>query len=262
VERFGEAVRRRRLRAGLTQEELAHRTGLSVRGLRKLEAGDVGDPRPHTVRVVAAALGVDHAEWPPPRAAEQSPVPGREGFSWPRPRQLPAENPRAACAERDLRAIDQVIDPGPPVGVPTVLVCGPPQDATALLLRWAHRAVPRYPDGQLFGRLRGSGGGRRPPGPVLRGFLQALGVPTGEIPGPIEHAAALYRSLLYDRRTLVVLSDVVDAEQVGPLLPGGPGPAVLLTCPEDPALVAAALGAVTVAAAARAAGDHVTRGQR
>ncbi len=184
MERFGEAVRRRRLRAGLTQEELAHRTGLSVRGLRKLEAGDVGDPRPHTVRVVAAALGVDHAEWPPPRAAEPSPAPDREGFSRPRPRQLPAENPRATCAERDLRAIDQAVDPGPPVGVPTVLVCGPPEDATALMLRWAHRAVPRYPDGQLFGRLRGPGGGRRSPGPVLRGFLQALGVPTGEIPGP------------------------------------------------------------------------------
>jgi len=60
----------------------------------------------------------------------------------------------------------------------------------------------------------------------------------------------------------VVLSDVADTEQVGPLLPGGPGPAVVLTCRDEPDRVAAALGAATVAPTARAAGDRVTRGQR
>lgn len=56
VERFGAVLRQHRLRAGLTQEELAERAGISVRGLRKLECGRTTAPRPDTVRLLAGAL--------------------------------------------------------------------------------------------------------------------------------------------------------------------------------------------------------------
>lgn len=57
-ESFGGLLRRHRLAAGLTQEELAERAGLSPRGVAYLEAeGRV--PRPATVRRLAAALGLD-----------------------------------------------------------------------------------------------------------------------------------------------------------------------------------------------------------
>lgn len=55
---MGSAVRHYRLRAGLTQEELAERAGLSVRGLRKLECGGTARPHSATVRKLAGVLGV------------------------------------------------------------------------------------------------------------------------------------------------------------------------------------------------------------
>ena len=59
---FGELLRNHRLRAALTQEELAQRTGLSVRALGKLESGQTVRPRPVTVRLLAAALGLPESE--------------------------------------------------------------------------------------------------------------------------------------------------------------------------------------------------------
>ncbi|OLR89495.1 tetratricopeptide repeat protein [Actinokineospora bangkokensis] len=56
---FGAAVRAHRLRAGLTQGELAERAGLSVRALRYIERGGVGRPRPESVRRLAEAVGVE-----------------------------------------------------------------------------------------------------------------------------------------------------------------------------------------------------------
>ncbi|MEV6006184.1 helix-turn-helix transcriptional regulator [Streptomyces sp. NPDC051976] len=55
---FGELLRARRGGAALTQEELAERSGLSVRAIRDLEHGRVARPRRETVRMLATALGL------------------------------------------------------------------------------------------------------------------------------------------------------------------------------------------------------------
>src|SRR5215211_5795769 len=55
---FGEQLRQRRQAAGLTQEELAARTGLSVRGLSDLERGARAIPRKDTLRLLVDALGL------------------------------------------------------------------------------------------------------------------------------------------------------------------------------------------------------------
>lgn len=60
---FGTALRRLRERAALTREELAERTGLSPRGISALERGERRRPHPHTVRALAAALGVSPDDW-------------------------------------------------------------------------------------------------------------------------------------------------------------------------------------------------------
>ena len=55
---FGELLKRYRLAAGLSQEELAERAGLSPRGVSDLERGARTQPRPGTVRLLADALGL------------------------------------------------------------------------------------------------------------------------------------------------------------------------------------------------------------
>ncbi|MFC0529911.1 BTAD domain-containing putative transcriptional regulator [Phytohabitans kaempferiae] len=59
---FSAALRALRERAGLTQQDLADRAGLSVGGLRDLEQGRVAAPRPATLRRLAASLGVSDEE--------------------------------------------------------------------------------------------------------------------------------------------------------------------------------------------------------
>jgi transcriptional regulator with XRE-family HTH domain len=51
-------LRRLREGAGLTQEELASRAGLSPRAISSLERGERKHPHPHTVRSLADALGL------------------------------------------------------------------------------------------------------------------------------------------------------------------------------------------------------------
>jgi predicted ATPase/transcriptional regulator with XRE-family HTH domain len=61
-ESFGVLLRRYRLAAGLTQEELAERAGLSVPGLSALESGKRQTPYRHTVASLVAALGLSAAD--------------------------------------------------------------------------------------------------------------------------------------------------------------------------------------------------------
>jgi tetratricopeptide (TPR) repeat protein len=55
-------LRAHRLRRGLSQEDLAERTGLSVRTIRYLESGKAGRPRPETTRLLADAFELAGAE--------------------------------------------------------------------------------------------------------------------------------------------------------------------------------------------------------
>ncbi|MFB7630615.1 tetratricopeptide repeat protein [Streptomyces sp. NPDC056149] len=101
---------------------------------------------------------------------------------------------------------------------------------TSLVLRWAHQVKDRFPDGQLFVNLRGYD----PREPVtaeqaLRRFLTALGVAVGDVPQDVDDAAALYRSLLADRRMLIVLDNAATVGQVRSLLPGSGENLVLVT---------------------------------
>lgn len=95
---------------------------------------------------------------------------------------------------------------------------------TTLALHWAHQVRDRFPDGQLYVNLRGfdpSGRAVRP-AEAIRGFLDALGVPPQRIPVDFEGQTGLYRSLVANRRMLLLLDNAQDADQVRPLLPGSP----------------------------------------
>jgi hypothetical protein len=113
---------------------------------------------------------------------------------------------------------------------------------TALAVHWAHQVRDRFPDGQLYVNLRGFDptGQVMDPATAVRGFLDALEIPSQRIPADPDAQAALYRSLLVDRRMLIVLDNARDSAQVRPLLPAGPGCLVVVTSRNQlPTLVAA-----------------------
>ena len=243
---FGPLLRCQRVAAGLTQEQLAERTGLSVRSISDMERGITACPRRSSMALLAAALGLDDrgaralAAW---RPGGENLFPGL-----PVPRQLPAAVPGFVGREAELRALSAPLDqPGGPPG--TVLISAIDGTAgvgkTALAVYWAHSVAWRFGDGQLYVNLHGFG----PPGPpvtpaeVVRGFLDALEVPPEKIPARPESQAALYRSLLVGRRLLIVLDNARDTEQVRPLLPGSPGSLVVVTSRAELAGLAAIEGA-------------------
>ncbi|GAA3844851.1 BTAD domain-containing putative transcriptional regulator [Saccharothrix violaceirubra] len=101
---------------------------------------------------------------------------------------------------------------------------------TALALRWAHRVAADFPDGQLFADLRGFDETEPlDPGTALVGFLRAFGVTDAQVAADLEGRAAQFRSLLADRRVLVLLDNARSASQVRPLLPGSGRCLVLVT---------------------------------
>ena len=101
---------------------------------------------------------------------------------------------------------------------------------SALAVHVAHEvSTERYPDGQLYANLGAAQAEPATPHDLLGRFLRALGVGGESLPTSEVERAEMYRSLLGDRKLLVVLEDAAADEQVAPLLPGSPTCAVLMT---------------------------------
>ena len=212
---FGERLRRDRLTAGLTQEELAERSGLSVRTIGDLERGR-GQPRMSTLRRLTDALSQPTGDQPAAPASL--------------PRELPASPALFVGRSRELATLDEFCAGTPTATIISAIGGTAGVGKTALALRWAHEHAPRFPDGQLYVDLRGYD-----PGPpvsaqeALSGFLRSLGVRGQDVPPNLAECAARYRSLLAGRRVLVLLDNARDVEQVRPLLPGAVGCVTLVT---------------------------------
>lgn len=116
-------------------------------------------------------------------------------------------------------------------GVPIVVVDGAAGvGKTCLAVWWAHRAQRQFPDGTLFADLGGYGpGAPLDPSLVLTRFLRGLGVPRRRVPSDLDAQVGMYRSLVAERRMLVVLDNGIDADQIRSLLPGTASCRVLVT---------------------------------
>jgi DNA-binding SARP family transcriptional activator len=165
------------------------------------------------------------------------------------PRQLVADVNGFAGRTAEIEALDELLDDGASSGVrPARIVVIDGTEGigkTALAVHWAHRVANRFPDGQLYVDLHGF----NPSQPAMSAaeaintLLDSLQVPARYRPCGVEGQAALYRSLLSDQRVLTVLDNARDADQVRPLLPGGPGCVAVVTTRTPLTGIIVALGA-------------------
>ncbi|MFI5750875.1 tetratricopeptide repeat protein [Streptomyces sp. NPDC051644] len=100
---------------------------------------------------------------------------------------------------------------------------------TTLALHAAHRVKASFPDARLHIDLRGDGGSPVSSAHALERCLRALGVSSSDIPRGTSDRAAMFRSLTGPMRVLMLLDNAHSAEQIGPLIPAGPGCAVVIT---------------------------------
>jgi len=255
-EGFGALLRRHRSASGLTQEELAERSMLSIRAIANMESGRTARPYRRSVLRLAAALELPGPEREllerqaraglsarPAKPAQStagaaaSPAPAARQRTRPShevPRQLPPALPRLAGRTRELNALmSSLMAPARSnAAMKTLAIVGAPGvGKTTLAVHWAHLVAQRFPDGQLYVDLRGFHATADPltPDEAIRGLLNALGNPPAGARGTPAARSGLYRSLLANRSMLIVLDDARDAQQVRPLLPGSPSCLVVVT---------------------------------
>jgi DNA-binding SARP family transcriptional activator/Tfp pilus assembly protein PilF len=154
------------------------------------------------------------------------------------PRQLPADVPGFAGRAGYLERLDELLaralqsNKDCPATVVISAIAGTAGvGKTALAVHWAHRVADRFPDGQVYLNLRGyaPGGAAMGASEALRTLLEAFEVRPQRIPASLDAQVGMYRSLLGNRRVLIVLDNARDADQVRPLLPATPGCLAVLT---------------------------------
>ncbi|MGH3713822.1 MAG: BTAD domain-containing putative transcriptional regulator [Micromonosporaceae bacterium] len=160
-------------------------------------------------------------------------VRGSPGESPPEPpRQLPIAPATFVGRDPELAAVTEVLI-APDRQAPAIVAISGPGGVgkSALALRAAQSVSGHYPDGQLYLDLQGSSPGSTPMSSVeaLGRLLQSLGVRGAATPADAEEAAARFRTLLADRRILLLLDNAADTAQVRPLLPASAACGVIVT---------------------------------
>jgi len=146
---FGVQLKRLREAAGLTQEELAERAGLSRNAVSSLERGERRRPYPHTVRALADALGLSADE----RVTLVAAVPGRDDeypatrATRPEPT-IPLPATPVLGRQPDVGAVRSLLEGGDARLVTLTGAGG--VGKTSLALEVARNAAEDFPDGVAF----------------------------------------------------------------------------------------------------------------
>jgi tetratricopeptide (TPR) repeat protein len=151
------------------------------------------------------------------------------------PHQLPADVTHFTGRVAELEKLDSILVEGaatqPAAVIISTIAAAAGMGKTSLAVHWAHKVRERFPDGELYVNLQAFDPGQ----PIsaeqaLEGFLWALGVPQETILyAKRSTLETLYRSLVAERKMLVLLDNADSPEQVRPLLPGTPSCLVVVT---------------------------------
>lgn len=152
----------------------------------------------------------------------------------PVPAQLPADVVGFTGRSTELARLDDLlatIDQATSTAVVAMITGTAGVGKTTLAVQWARRVAHLFPDGQLYVDLRGfgSGGAAVEPATAVRGFLDAFAIAPHRVPADRDAQLGLFRSIVADKRVLILLDNARDAEQVRPLLPVAPGCLALIT---------------------------------
>ncbi|MDH6136874.1 DNA-binding SARP family transcriptional activator/tetratricopeptide (TPR) repeat protein [Kitasatospora sp. MAA4] len=204
-------------RSGRTADALAQ-----YHDLRKLLAEDLGIDPSAELQALYASILTDNAG--PRIAPTRQPTPAASVRAAQLPRGVGGFVGRVAPVQQVLDAARSASGDSAQI-VMVVGVGG--VGKTALAVHCGHLLAAEYPDGQLYVNLRGFDA-KQPassPADALHHLLGSLNA--GSIPADHQERVALWRSIVRDKRMLIVLDNAACADQVDDLLPGG-GPSFVV----------------------------------
>jgi transcriptional regulator with XRE-family HTH domain len=224
-------LRGHRRAARLTLEQLAEVSGVSARTLSDIERGRSKGPQHRTVTALADALllaGDDRKQF------VELARDGRLRDHWTRPAGVcelprPVDDFTGRAAELAWMSELAYAESPQGAGVVGLITSSGGMGKTTLAVRGAHELRPSFPGGVFFLDLLGMSPQPMAADDALRLLLRALGAVDEKVPGDIQGCASLYRSLLRDRRALIILDNAGSEEQVRPLLPGVSASRTLIT---------------------------------
>nr|WP_269821868.1 helix-turn-helix domain-containing protein [Nocardia asteroides] len=254
AERLGDALVETRRAAKISVPQLADRAHVGTDLITAIErVGRI--PAWATVSALVEAMNADVGEFRRLWEAADAPGGKRLGPSLAivsvAPQQLPPPTRTFVGRTRELGVLDgafaeQFDHPG---ASPVICVLSGTGGVgkTSLALAWAHRNRKKFRDGCLYVDLHGFDS-HQPASALsaMHTFLFGLGIPDAAIPDDLSSVQSLYRTVVAEKRILVVLDNAQDASQVTPLLPGGELCFTVVTSRQQLSTLVADYGAVNI----------------